>query len=96
MGRQPHHPADHRPGDHPGDHGGFPWANAWGLWKNREDDPNGEKPPEGHWIWTIWETWNQVAAEPDEAKRNALFSKILDIWADECPVIGLLGSTRRR
>ncbi|NLD42143.1 MAG: ABC transporter substrate-binding protein [Chloroflexi bacterium] len=71
--------------------GGFPWANAWGLWKNREDDPNGEKPPEGHWIWTIWETWNQVAAEPDEAKRNALFSKILDIWADECPVIGLLG-----
>jgi len=71
--------------------GGFPWANAWGLWKNRADDPNGEKPPEGHWIWDIWETWNEVAAEPDEQKRNEKFAKILDIWADECPVIGLMG-----
>jgi len=70
---------------------GFPWANAWGRWKNRTDDPTGEEPPEGHWIWKIWEIWDQVSAEPDEAERNRLFAGILDIWADELPMIGFVG-----
>ena len=68
-----------------------PWACAWGLWKNNPDDPNGEKPPEGHWIWDIWGIWDQIEAEPSEAKRTKLFYKILDIWAEELPMIGYLG-----
>ncbi len=71
--------------------GGFPWANAWGLWKNRADDPNGEKPPEGHWIWDIWKNWEEMLLEPDEAKRNDLFRGILEVWAEELPQIGYLG-----
>ncbi len=68
-----------------------PWAGAWGLWKSNPNDPNGEQPPEGHWIWKIWEIWDQVALEPDDAKRNALFFQILDIWAEELPMITFLG-----
>ncbi|HEY63846.1 MAG TPA: ABC transporter substrate-binding protein [Caldilineae bacterium] len=68
-----------------------PWACAWGLWKNNPDDPNGEKPPEGHWIWKIWDLWDQISVELDPDKRNELFKQILDIWAEELPMIGYLG-----
>ncbi len=68
-----------------------PWAGAWGLWKTNPNDPNGEPPPEGHWLWKIWEIWDQVAIEPDDAKRTALFFQILDVWAEELPMITFLG-----
>ncbi|MCD6290092.1 MAG: ABC transporter substrate-binding protein, partial [Anaerolineae bacterium] len=70
-----------------------PWADAWGLWKNNSNDPNGEKPPEGHWIWKIWDLWDKIQVEPDPEKRNELFRGILDIWAEELPMIGYLGET---
>lgn len=68
-----------------------PWADAWGLWRNNPDDPNAEEPPADHWITRIWSTWDQVAVEPDEQTRNELFFQILDIWAEELPMIGILG-----
>ncbi|MCC9076587.1 ABC transporter substrate-binding protein [Litorilinea aerophila] len=68
-----------------------PWAVAWGLWRNDPTNPNAEEPPEGHWIWDIWSLWDQIAVEPDEEKRNELFRQILDIWAEELPMIGYLG-----
>ncbi|MBN1643037.1 MAG: ABC transporter substrate-binding protein [Anaerolineae bacterium] len=68
-----------------------PWAVAWGF--HREDPTNevGEEPPEGHWIWDIWSRMDQILVEPDEEKRNELFFGILDIWAEELPMIGFLG-----
>ncbi len=68
-----------------------PWAAAWSLWKLDATNPNGEEPPADHWVWKIWEIWDQVAAEPDAAKQTALFHQILDIWAEELPMIGYLG-----
>ncbi len=68
-----------------------PWAVAWGTWKDLPNDPNAEEPPEGHFIRKIWEIWDQVAAEPDETTRNNLFRQILQIWAEELPMIGILG-----
>lgn len=68
-----------------------PWAVAWGLWKNNAEDPNGEEPPADHWITKIWALNEQVNEEPDDTKRTALFHQILDIWAEELPMIGVLG-----
>jgi peptide/nickel transport system substrate-binding protein len=68
-----------------------PWAVAYFLWRINPTDPNAEEPPQDHYIWKIWNTWDQVAVEPDEAKRNELFNQILDIWAEELPMIGYLG-----
>ncbi len=69
-----------------------PWCAAWSLWKlNGPDDPNGEEPPADHWMTTIWTLWDQIAAEPDAALRDELFTQILDIWAEELPMIGYLG-----
>jgi peptide/nickel transport system substrate-binding protein len=68
-----------------------PWAVAWNLWKNNPEDPNAEEPPADHFVPKIWGIWDQVAVEPDEQKRNELFFQILDIWAEELPMIGILG-----
>ncbi len=68
-----------------------PWAGAWGLFYNNEKDPNAEKPPEGHFITKIWDIQTKIDVEPDDAKRTALFNQILDIWAEELPMIGVLG-----
>jgi peptide/nickel transport system substrate-binding protein len=70
-----------------------PWAVAWGY---SRDDPNNqvaEAPPEGHWIWTIWKIWDEIASEADLAKQSELFTQILDIWAEELPMIGYLGES---
>lgn len=69
-----------------------PWCAAWSLWKLRgPDDPNAEEPPADHWISTIWSLWDQISAETDETKRNDMFAQIMDIWAEELPMIGYLG-----
>ncbi|MBN1580299.1 MAG: ABC transporter substrate-binding protein [Anaerolineae bacterium] len=70
-----------------------PWGAAWALWDANHDNPNGEEPPAGHWVWTIWELWDKIVAEPDPDKQTALFHQILDIWAEELPQIGYLGES---
>jgi len=71
-----------------------PWAPAWGIWFNSNaTDPVGEEPPEGHWIWDIWDIWAEIELEPDEEERNKLFEGIMDIWAEELPQIGYLGES---
>jgi len=68
-----------------------PWGVAWGKWYSDPTDPNAEEPPEDHWIRDIWEAADQALLEPDETKRNAIFQQVLDIWAEELPMIGCLG-----
>lgn len=69
-----------------------PWAAGWGIFVNLgEDAPNASKPPEGYFIWKIWDLWDQIAVEPSPDKQNELFRQILDIWAEEVPMVTLLG-----
>ncbi len=71
-----------------------PWCPAWSYWRNEgEKNPVSQQPPADHWINTIWTTWDACSAEPDAAKRDALFYQILDIWAEELPAIGFLGES---
>jgi peptide/nickel transport system substrate-binding protein len=69
-----------------------PWCPGWGFYYNNPDGPNAVKPPDGHWIYDIWDIWDkEVAVEPDPEKQTAAFKKILDIWAEQLPMIGILG-----
>ncbi|MCB0071674.1 MAG: ABC transporter substrate-binding protein [Caldilineaceae bacterium] len=69
-----------------------PWCPGWALYRNTGGaDPNSEAPPEGHWMWDIWDLWDQVRSEPDPDQQTALFQQILDIWAEELPMVGYLG-----
>ncbi|NLD71307.1 MAG: UTRA domain-containing protein [Chloroflexi bacterium] len=67
------------------------WAGGWGLWKLDHDDPNGDPPPEGHWLWDIWDISDRARMETDEARRIAAHRRIMDIWAREVPVVGVVG-----
>jgi peptide/nickel transport system substrate-binding protein len=68
-----------------------PWAIAWGFWRTAPTNPAAEEPPADHWIRKIWELWDQCSTEPDAEAQNALFFQILDIWAEELPMISYLG-----
>jgi len=68
-----------------------PWAAGFGMWWNDETAPNGVKPPEGHFIWKIWEAWDKVAASPDPEDQKKYFQELLDVWAEELPMIGVVG-----
>ncbi len=69
-----------------------PWCPAWGFWYSDPTNANAVQPPEGHWIYDIWKTWDEeIAIEPDPGKQSDAFKKILDIWATELPFVTLLG-----
>ncbi len=69
-----------------------PWCPGWSYYYLEPSNPNAVKPPDGHWIYAIWKTWDEeIAIEPDPAKQTAAFKKILDIWATELPMFGILG-----
>jgi peptide/nickel transport system substrate-binding protein len=68
-----------------------PWAAGYGLWKNDPTDPNAVKPPADHYINKIWEIWDKIAVEVNPENQNKLFQQILDIWAEELPMLGVLG-----
>jgi peptide/nickel transport system substrate-binding protein len=71
-----------------------PWAAGFGIWWNSQGtDPNAVEPPEGHFIWDIWAIWDKITVEPDPDRQNQLFEQIMDIWAEEIPMIGLLGES---
>ncbi len=68
-----------------------PWADAWGQWRNDPTQPNAEEPPADHWIRTMWDLWDQIKVEGDEATRTSMFHQILDVWKEEMPMQGYLG-----
>jgi peptide/nickel transport system substrate-binding protein len=71
-----------------------PWAAAWGhFYNNGADYPNAEEPPADSFIKKIWDIWAEIAVEANTEKQNQMFRQILDIWAEEVPMIGLLGET---
>jgi peptide/nickel transport system substrate-binding protein len=68
-----------------------PWANAYALFDTDPGDPNAEEPPADYFVKKIWDIWSEVAVEPDPDKQTAKFTEILKIWAEEVPMVGLLG-----
>jgi peptide/nickel transport system substrate-binding protein len=72
-----------------------PWANAWTSWRMNPNHPMAEEPPDGHWIWDIWNLWDEIRITADEQTRIDLFKQILDIWATELPSVGFLGEVPR-
>jgi peptide/nickel transport system substrate-binding protein len=68
-----------------------PWAAGYGTFWSDPTNPAAVEPPADHFIWKIWEIWDKITVEADPDKQNELFFQILDIWAEEIPMIGVLG-----
>ena len=67
------------------------WCNAWTAWYEDPTNPVAEEPPEGHWIWDIWAAWEELQQTVDEERQKEVFWRILDIWSEELPSVGLYG-----
>jgi peptide/nickel transport system substrate-binding protein len=68
-----------------------PWASGYGYYRYVGDAGDKVEPPEGHWIWHLWEAIDGCREEPDEARRAERFREVLDIYVEQVPVIGVLG-----
>jgi peptide/nickel transport system substrate-binding protein len=67
-----------------------PWAPTWANWFYNTQYKKVE-PPADHPIRRIWQLWDQVQIEPDEATRNAYFQQLLDIHKQAPNVVGIVG-----
>jgi peptide/nickel transport system substrate-binding protein len=67
-----------------------PWAPTFGQWYN-QDPYKKEEPPKDHWIRKIWELWEKVQQEPDEAKGHALFMEIIKLHREAPVAVGVVG-----
>jgi len=72
-----------------------PWAPAFGAWWENAPSAKQVEPPEDHIIREIWSLWEQTRAEPDETKRNALFTELLNIHKEHPWMIGTVGEAPR-
>ncbi len=70
-----------------------PWAVAWQAWYDDPTSPIAEEPPEGHWIWKMWELWETIQVTADAEEQKKLFFQILDVWYEELPAPSFVGDT---
>lgn len=67
-----------------------PWAPVYGNWYSQEAFKK-EEPPADHPIREVWRLWDATQTEPDEVKRNALFTQMLGIHRQHPYAIGVVG-----
>jgi peptide/nickel transport system substrate-binding protein len=74
-----------------------PWCPAWGIWFNSNaTDPVSEEPPEGHWIWDIWDIWAKIELEPDEDEPTSSLRGSWTFGLKSCRRSVTWASRRRR
>jgi len=64
---------------------------AWCHYYQNPEQATAEAPPEGHYLYRMWDLWDQIRRTADQDAQNAMFREILDIWIEELPMIGILG-----
>jgi peptide/nickel transport system substrate-binding protein len=69
-----------------------PWAPLYGAWWAKQPRA-AEEPPADHPIREIWRLWEAAQSEPDEAKRNELFTQMLNIHREHPYMIGTVGES---
>ena len=77
-----------------------PWAPLYAHWAAAQygDGTSSypiKEPPEGHPVRQLRDLWEQTQIEPDEAKRNALFTQFLGIHKEHPYMIGTVGEDPR-
>ena len=74
-----------------------PWAAAYGYyWYLTNTGASGRpdqmiEPPAGHWIWDLWRMYDEMGEETDVEKWEEGFRRLMGAWAEQVPVIGILG-----
>jgi peptide/nickel transport system substrate-binding protein len=68
-----------------------PWSAGYAMYYNAPESAGAVEPPADHFIMKIWKLWDDLSVEANPDKQNEIFFQILDIWAEELPMIGVLG-----
>ncbi|MBN2117586.1 MAG: ABC transporter substrate-binding protein [Anaerolineales bacterium] len=68
-----------------------PFVDAYNKFFDDPENPIAIEPPQDHYIRKIRDLWEQVLVTGNPDKQNELFAQMLDIWAEELPMIGVVG-----
>jgi peptide/nickel transport system substrate-binding protein len=68
-----------------------PFVDAYNKFLNDPQNPIAIEPPADHYIRKLNDLWNTIAITGDPAKQDDLFRQMLDIWAEELPMTGVVG-----
>ena len=68
-----------------------PFVDAYNKFFDDPGNPIAIEPPKDHYIRKIRDLWEQVLVTGNPDTQNDLFRQILDIWAEELPMIGVVG-----
>ncbi len=67
-----------------------PWAPTYGHFYSNSPYKK-EEPPKDHMIRKVWDLWDKVQVEPDEAKRNQLFQDLIAVHRQAPVAVGTVG-----
>jgi peptide/nickel transport system substrate-binding protein len=68
-----------------------PFIDAYNKALNDPQNPIAIEPPADHYIRKLNDLWNTISVTGDPAKQDELFRQMLDIWAEELPMTGVVG-----
>ncbi len=75
------------------------WAGrallAWSGQYAASERPEAVRPAAGHFIWALWDLYEEYQTAEEEAQRAALWQRAMAIWREELPAIGVLGKMPR-
>jgi peptide/nickel transport system substrate-binding protein len=68
-----------------------PFIDAYNKYFDDPENPIAMKPPDGHYIYQLRSLWDEILVTGDPDKQNDLFRQMLDVWAEELPMISVVG-----
>ncbi|MBN2084676.1 MAG: hypothetical protein JW748_05585 [Anaerolineales bacterium] len=68
-----------------------PFVDAYNKFLSDPDNPIAIEPPADHYVRKLDSLWTQIIETGDTDKQNDLFRQMLDVWAEELPMIGVVG-----
>jgi peptide/nickel transport system substrate-binding protein len=68
-----------------------PFIDAYNKFLDDPENPVAIEPPADHYVRKLHDLWEEILKTGDPDQQNDLFRQMLDIWAEELPMIGVVG-----
>ncbi len=68
-----------------------PFVDAYNKFLDDPENPIAIEPPADHYVRKLHDLWDQILKTGNPDQQNDLFRQMLDIWAAELPMIGVVG-----
>jgi len=68
-----------------------PMFCAWSQWYINPDHPAAQEPPADHWVWGLWNGFDELQQAATDEDQKAAWFRVQDIWAEELPSVCVYG-----